>query len=367
MFRETVTPLVLAALVVLAGCAGAMSGAPGGSSGDTGTVNFYISDERNAIDDFEHLNVTIDKVGFKLVDGEGDDNESEDNETTTTEDTTTVNTTTATTDNETTTTAGTETTTTTAAGTTTAEPEEDGEANESEEAEDKEEAEGWVVRDVNNVTIDLTEYQGANATLLSDFDVPNGTYTNVFVYVSEVNGTLTTGEQVNVKLPSQKLKINKQFTIGNGESVDFVFDISVFKAGQSGMYILKPVVGQSGTEAPIEAEGRDDESGSENAGPPEDAGPDDASALNASFLGNVTPGETVTVSVTQNGSAVAGAQVFVDDRRVGQTDANGTITVSVPSDAEDFEVKVRYQGGEAELEVEFESEDSETATTSTPA
>jgi len=352
MLRETVTPLVLATLVVLAGCAGAMSGAPGGSADDTGTVNFYISDERNAIDDFEHLNVTIEKVGFKQADSddEMDDNETEDDETTTTV------------DNETTTTADNETTTTVDNETTTAETEDDG--DDADESED-EESDGWTVREVDNVTIDLTEYQGENATLLSEFDIPNGTYTNVYVEVSEVNGTLTSGEQVNVKLPSQKLKLNKEFTVGNGESVDFVFDITVFKAGNSGKYILKPVVSQSGTDVPIEADEHDDES--DDGGPPEDAGEDGEAELNASFVGNVTPGEEVTISVTENGSAVAGAQVFVDDRRVGQTGEDGTLSVMVPDDADGFDVEVRYQDAEAELEVEFDGEDDESTTTTAAA
>lgn len=386
MIRETVTPVVLATLVVLAGCAGGITPAPSGSGdANTGTVNFYISDERNAIDEFEHLNVTISQVGFKKadVDDEEDDEDNETTSTTTASPTTTTNNTTTSTTTTTDTTT-TETTTVETEDTTTGDaPETTGdddaeEDEEEEEAEDdeKEDSEGWVTKQVDNVTIDLTEYQGENATLLSEFQIPNGTYTKTFVYVSSVNGTLNSGEQVNVKLPSQKLHINKDFTIGNGESVDFVFDITVFKAGNSGMYILKPVVSQSGTDVPIKTpdeDDEDDEDENNGQGPPDDVGDngdaDEApnAALNASFVGNVTPGENATITVTQNGTAVEGAQVFVDDSRVGKTDDNGMLTVMVPDDTEEFEVTVRYQDGEAEIEIEFEDESDDDQTTTATA
>ena len=59
-----------------------------------------------------------------------------------------------------------------------------------------------------------------------------------------------------VKLPSEKLHINTHFSIStsDGSSVSFVFDISVVAAGseQSGIkYILKPVVSQSGPNQPF--------------------------------------------------------------------------------------------------------------------
>jgi hypothetical protein len=48
----------------------------------TGTVNFYMSDEKNAIDDFQSLNVTVEVVSFKRADaGDDDDDEDEESET----------------------------------------------------------------------------------------------------------------------------------------------------------------------------------------------------------------------------------------------------------------------------------------------
>jgi hypothetical protein len=79
--------VAMAAVLVLAGCAGPISGgtdtaAPGDATGatpenaavdgDSGAVEFYISDEENTIDDFAHLNVTITKVGLHRVDDGSD-------------------------------------------------------------------------------------------------------------------------------------------------------------------------------------------------------------------------------------------------------------------------------------------------------
>jgi hypothetical protein len=290
--RHELSAVALAALVLIAGCAGAPGVGPGAdgetttddsvnsvnggptADTDTGTVRFYISDERNAIGEFKHLNVTVTRVGLHRGAASDGGNETEDSDEP--DDETTANGTTAvdTTSANTTTNATTETTETAA---TTVEIEDDepeldedeaeAEENETDDAEtetdeqdetDDEERSGWVTHDVDNRTIDLTEYRGANATLLENLTVPNGTYDTVFVYVSGIDATLDSGESVNVKLPSSKLHLNTGFTVGNGESVDFVFDITVFKAGNSGKYILKPVVSESGTDVPIETPDRED-------------------------------------------------------------------------------------------------------------
>lgn len=310
--RRAVSTLLVAAMVVLAGCGAATSpGSTGattaqqttdettasgttassgtattsdasGGTADGGTVNFYVSDERNAIGAFAHLNVTISRVGFQRANATG---------------------------------------------------------NES----------GWVEHDVDDVTVDLTKLQGANATVLDRFDVPNGTYSRVFVYVSEVNGTVD-GERVNVKLPSQKLHVNHEFTVGNGEDVDFVFDITVTEAGKSGKFVVKPVVSQSGTNVPIE---RVDDRGDDHES--------DETALNASFVGNVSAGGNATVRATQNGSAVENATVSVDGSVVARTDANGTATVPVSADAEELEVTVRSGDREVELSRELATDEAEDA------
>lgn len=353
MNRHALAAALVAGLVLLAGCSSGLTGSPDGTAteesaldgettaeeidGETGTVNMYISDEQNAIDDFEHLNVTITRVGVKPAgdDGGGDAEESDDGDA---DDSDTEGD-----GNETTT----ETNTTESAETDTETPDADDADDEdddagAEDAADAEGESGWVEYEVDNRTVDLTELTGANATRLSSLTVPNGSYETVFVYVSEVNGTLKDGSDQRVKLPSGKLQLNSGFTVGDGEEVDFVFDITAIKAGNSGKYILKPVVSESGTDVEIDDVDADDE-----------ADGDRDSELNATFDGDVVAGENVTLSVTRNGEPVEGATVSVDGERVGETDADGVSAIQVPDDAEELDVTVTHEGAEAELEVEL--------------
>ncbi|WP_123534891.1 DUF4382 domain-containing protein [Halosimplex salinum] len=364
--RRAFVALATALLVVTAGCAatpgtgtpsvgGADDGDGAGTSDgdgttdsdstDAGTVNFYVSDEPNDMDDFEHLNVTISSVQFHLVDAA---NESADDENASTATATATAANGTDSDGDATETDVDDT----VANETDADDEkteEEAEEREDEEKDEKDEESGdgrWVTRDVNASSVDLSQLRGANATLLQQFDLPAGEYDKVHMEVSEVNGTLTDGESANVKLPSNKLQLNSQFTVENGSEVDFVYDVTVHEAGNSGKYILKPVVSESGTEVPIERVDDDDDR-------------DDERSISASFVGNVSAGENVTVLVTENGSAVENATVSVDDGAAGTTNADGEYVVSVPDDAEELEIEVEDGDAEAELEVEFEEEDGD--------
>ena len=414
---QTAIALVSALMLVLAGCAGGVSPAPnggvdttaaddagvvagsdGGDGGDgtatggSSAITFYLSDKPSAIDDFEHLNVTITKVGFHRVESAETDATTTANETTTAE--TTNETPTEPTASDQPTATETPTTMATATATLTAEPEDGDEAddgeyeNETEQEQDpdddeqdrgekdqerEEDGDGeWVTKDVNDTSVDLTELQGANATKLDVLEVAPGTYDKVFIYVGEIEATLQNGEQVRVKLPSERLHVNERFTVGNGDEIDFVFDVSVFKAGKSGKYILKPIVSQTGTGHEVEIDPvDDDEDGEEKKGGPgeegtesdesgagEENGPDDGTdgnetetgALTADLRGPVKSGSTVTLAVSRNGDPVANATVEVNGDRVGTTDADGTIEVDIPQDAEELEITVTK--GEAELEIE---------------
>src|SRR6056297_3435295 len=239
MKRRTIQLVLVAALVAIAGCAGGMGGEPGtnddgsmtDSSGGTGTAAFYVSDEPNVIDDFEHLNVTITKVGFKKTGNvtadatnETDGNVTDGNVTETDSDS-----------------AGNESTT-------------EAPTNETDENDSDDSAadEQWIEREVNETTVDLTELKGANASMIDEFELPAGEYETVFIYVSDTEGVLTDGTETRVKLPSNKLQLHTTFTIGNNESVDFVYDIAPHKAGKSGKYVLKPVISESGTGDKVE-------------------------------------------------------------------------------------------------------------------
>jgi heat shock protein HslJ len=99
--------------------------------------------------------------------------------------------------------------------------------------------------------VDLKPLVGENALAIYSGNLAAGEYSKVFIYVSEVNGILTSelgGEKANVKLPSEKLQISKPFVISENTTTSFVYDVTVVKAGQSGQYILKPQIAQSGAD-----------------------------------------------------------------------------------------------------------------------
>jgi len=350
--RRTVAAGLLALLMVTAGCVGGIGSGPAtdapagddtdagdgasdgsaGSADESGTVNFYVSDRPNDMDDFEHLNVTVTAVRFHLVDSTA--NGTDDGNATVTPDGTVTGTAT----NGTATATATATPNATATVTATPTP---AAAEAEDESDDDSEDGRWVVREVNATTVDLTRLRGANATLVDAFDLPAGEYNQVVLEVSETNGTLTDGSSTEVKLPSERLKLNQRFVVGNGEEVDFVYDVTVHRAGNSGKYILRPVASESGTDVPIErvdGEGDDDS---------------DEDTLQVRFAGSVSPGENATVRVTDRGDAVANATVSVDDATDGTTNADGEYTFTLPADAEEVEIEVTAGEREGELEREF--------------
>jgi len=104
--------------------------------------------------------------------------------------------------------------------------------------------------------VDLTLLKGDNTQEIWRGNLPEGQYTNVSIHVSSVLGILKeTGEEVEIKLPSDKLRITKDFQISKDILTTFTYDLTVVAAGspQSGIkYILKPQVDQSGaTHKPI--------------------------------------------------------------------------------------------------------------------
>jgi len=100
--------------------------------------------------------------------------------------------------------------------------------------------------------VDLTLVQGEKTQEIWRGDIPEGEYASVSIEVSDVRGFLKeTGEEVEIKLPSQKLHISKRFQVSAQELTTFTYDLTVVAAGrpQSGIkYILKPQVDQSGAD-----------------------------------------------------------------------------------------------------------------------
>ena len=225
-----------------------------GGASASGGVDFYLSDRPSVIDEFDHLNVTVTRVGVHRAGAD----------------------------------AG------------------NGTGNGSEAGE-------WLEFDVN-ATADLTRLQGANASKLGTLDLPNGSYTKVFVYVSETEGVMD-GERTRVKLPSGKLQLNKGFTVGDGESPSFVFDITVHKAGNSGKYILSPVVSESGTGDEVEIRDIDPEAEAD------DADESDADGEGVTTTTTVTP-TTITPTTATLTTATAATSTTAETAAPADGDAN---------------------------------------------
>jgi hypothetical protein len=287
MRKQTVLTVLAATMLVLAGCSGGTPADGGASPEDgtadgedgtsgttddggsaTGTVEFYVSDMPGRIDDFRHLNVTIDRIGFQRAEGETD------------------------TTNETAT--PTNATNTTATATNDSEMDDDNETDGDSNT---------IVRDVDARSVDLTRLRGDNATLIGTPEIPAGNYTMVTVHVSEINATLTDGSSVNVKLPSNTLKLNKGFDLEPNGTVSFVYDISVFKAGNSGKYILKPVIGESGPDQNVKMVDDNDTDADDAEAEDSDADEGDTDDSDDSD----TDEETATATATATPTAQAGS------------------------------------------------------------
>lgn len=86
----------------------------------------------------------------------------------------------------------------------------------------------------------------------------------------------------------------------------------------------------------------------------------DERPIDLAIDGNVTPNETVTVTATVNGTPLANAEISVDGEAVGTTAANGSIEVTVPKDADEFEVEAEYEPT-GTLTVELEDDEADAA------
>ncbi|ELZ49687.1 hypothetical protein C465_07038 [Halorubrum distributum JCM 9100] len=278
-----------ASATLLAGCAGdgslPTSGGSDGSDGSdgsqtlTGNFRLLISDAPADIDDFDRLDVTLDRARiFEAGDGDDEDDEDaedeEDDENADeddgSDDDTEQNATETDDDaNET--------------------ADEDDDANETDvddggddeedvEAEDEdgededgedddEEDRGFTVVELDGATVDLTQVVEDDAIAVFDGEIPAGSYEKIELEVSAVEG-IVDGSEVDVKLPSEKLQITNGFEVTPDEEVSFVFDINVVKRGKNNGYILKPVIsgsGVAGRDVDVnEIDDDDDDEGSED-------------------------------------------------------------------------------------------------------
>jgi hypothetical protein len=271
-------------------------------------INFrlLVSDEVNAIDEFQTLNVTISRIGVHQGGGSGN----------------------------------------------------------------------WTEYDlVPAVTVNLTELQGENATQIWSVALDQGTYNKVFIYVDNVTGVLknSTEGAPTIKLPGGKMQISRAFDVTEDGMTEFVFDITVVKAGKSGKYILKPQIAESGPHQnyiEVEPKGK-----TEHKGKPEDKGKSrgkkDEPSDNPEVIED-TIAPVITISGVSNGDNITGnvtITINVTDNTDPTPSVNATLTVNstvnnVPSysiievsetGVYKLEVKaVDASGNVAEVTIEFE-------------
>jgi hypothetical protein len=195
---------------------------------------------------------------------------------------------------------------------------------------------GWEEFEFEPVVVDLTLLPGLNAQEIWNGILPEGQYNGVFIYVDDVTGILDNGEngeEVTTKLPSGKFHLSTPFTItADGPAIDFVYDITVIKAGQSGKYILKPQLSQSGANQEFHQVGE---------------------LVIEVVDGEVAPGELITILVTHEGSPVADALVTInDDVEVDPTDADGLTSFIVP-DKKKLNIKAVKDDLEGKLKIDL--------------
>jgi hypothetical protein len=153
-------------------------------------------------------------------------------------------------------------------------------------------------------TFDLALLPGEVTQELWQGDIPEGKYSQVVIYVSQVTGTLkSTGETLEVKLPSNKLQLSSPFNISTGNITSFTYDITVIntgKAKEGQKYLLKPQASESGaSQEPASNPGKNQDNpgkSQDNSNKGQDNSPDKSNGKNPI----PTPDTTVSSSVINN-------------------------------------------------------------------
>lgn len=104
---------------------------------------------------------------------------------------------------------------------------------------------GFQVIDLDGATVDLTRVVGNRAIGVFEGELEEGRYTKIELYAADVEG-IVEGDPVDVTIPSGKLQIVKPFEIVPEETLSFVFDINVVRRGRGQEYNLLPVISESG-------------------------------------------------------------------------------------------------------------------------
>jgi hypothetical protein len=109
---------------------------------------------------------------------------------------------------------------------------------------------GWVTLDnINAGVYDLTKLTNGVDTLLGENEIPSGKISQIRLVLGEMNSVVDGEDSVGMQTPSAQqsgLKLNVNATLEPGLTYEILLDFdaasSVVKAGNSGKYLLKPVI-----------------------------------------------------------------------------------------------------------------------------
>lgn len=114
-------------------------------------------------------------------------------------------------------------------------------------AGENETEDGFEVLDLNNSKANLTELVGEKALPILNTTLEAGNYTKIELYVVDVEAVLVSNDTADVRIPSENLKIVKNFEVKTNETTRFVFDINVVGKGhKKNEYNLLLVIAKSG-------------------------------------------------------------------------------------------------------------------------
>lgn len=107
----------------------------------------------------------------------------------------------------------------------------------------------WIDLPVEPMTVNLLDLQNGVDTLLAQAELEAGRYTELRLMLGSNNTVMVDSSMHDLQVPSGQqsgYKIKFDITLEEGENLDLVIDFdagqSVIKAGNSGRYLLKPVL-----------------------------------------------------------------------------------------------------------------------------
>ncbi|MFO7800146.1 MAG: DUF4382 domain-containing protein [Rhodohalobacter sp.] len=117
------------------------------------------------------------------------------------------------------------------------------------QSEAEEDDNGWRTVNDQPVRVNLLELTNGNYEILGEAELEAGNYSQIRLILGEQNELVIDGESTPLTTPSAQqsgLKLNVNAEIEGGENYTLLLDFdasrSIVKAGNSGMYILKPVI-----------------------------------------------------------------------------------------------------------------------------